>query len=89
MTSPVERITVRYPDCGTEYETSYRGSYNISLERRSANLRGADLAEWERKTKEYMREMNRAECPSCGKVVRVSSLTVDRANDGTEVWTIG
>ena len=63
MTSPIEQITVKCPECETLYQDWYRGSVN------------ADLDPWV--TEDYLREASTAKCPSCGHVVDLGTLVVE------------
>lgn len=63
MTSPVERIRVECPECGTVYDDWYRASINFDL--------GEDFDE------EYVREATTTTCPKCGHVVHLASLTIE------------
>ena len=62
MTSPVEQIVVKCPNCGTRYEDWYRGSVNLNLD--------DDFDE------EYLRQASTATCPTCGHVVELHTLVV-------------
>jgi hypothetical protein len=52
---------VRCPECGEEYENSYRPSVNL------------DIEPW---TEEELRAATMATCPSCGFEVELDSLIV-------------
>ncbi len=60
MTSPPEKITVRCPHCGGEYQDWTR-SVNLDLDDF-----GAD----------YLRECSTATCPRCAHVVELDTLVV-------------
>lgn len=62
MTSPVERIEVECPACGETYSALHRASLNLDLD---------DF------TDDEIRDAATATCPSCGRVVELSSLVVD------------
>jgi endogenous inhibitor of DNA gyrase (YacG/DUF329 family) len=66
MTSPLTEIDVQCPKCGTKYKDWYRASMNLGLD---------DFDE------EYVRSASTATCPSCGTVVELSRLIVEK--DGT------
>jgi hypothetical protein len=75
VTSPVETITIVCPACGVTYEDWTRGSVNLDVE-------GWDPADPE--VDDYLRECQAAECPSCGQVVELDTLTVEAG-----VWRFG
>jgi large subunit ribosomal protein L7/L12 len=66
MTSPPPQITFECPDCGERYEDWFRASLNLGIEHFS---------------EEYIREATTATCPSCGHVVELDSLVIER-----DVW---
>ncbi len=59
MTSPPEKIIVRCPACGDEYEDWMR-SVNLDL--------GDGFSE------DYLRQCETATCPSCGHVVEIGGV---------------
>ena len=66
MTSPVEKISILCPNCGTEYEDWWRPSVNLALD---------DFDE------EYFEACSSAVCPDCGFRVDIDMLIVDRGGD--------
>jgi hypothetical protein len=73
MTSPVEDITIRCPQCGTVYEDWYRPSINFGLDPGLADP-------------EYVDAASSATCPNpeCKYRIDLGSLVVDR-----DTWSFG
>lgn len=71
VTSPVEEILVRCPECSHVYEDWYRASLNLTLESFSDD---------------YMEKASTATCPKCGHKVELGGLVVSREDDEREVW---
>jgi DNA-directed RNA polymerase subunit RPC12/RpoP len=61
MTSPPQRVTVKCPSCGKEYETVYRPSINLQLDHFD---------------EEYIKKVTTATCPHCRHTVAFNVLIV-------------
>ncbi len=63
MTSPIEQVTVKCPNCGHVYDDWFRASINQTL--------------GERFDEADVRRATAATCPRCGHVVEFDALIVD------------
>ena len=63
MTSPIEEITVRCPECDAVYQDWWRPSLNLSLD-------PFDEA--------YVKEATTSKCPKCGFIVQHDALIVGK-----------